>query len=99
MDNHYPRLFGTALLTSIISAAAQLSQSQPSTGAYTAPTAGQTAAAALGQQLSTVGLEVLRNNLNIRPTITLPEGTALTVLLSRDLELPGPYAPARRQTR
>lgn len=91
VDNHTERLFGTALLTSIISAGVQLSQPQTSGGIYAAPSAQQVAAAAIGQELSSVGLEVLRKNLAIASTITLPAGMPLNVLVSSDLDLPGPY--------
>lgn len=91
VDNHDRRVFGTALLTSVISAAVQLSQPQQATGPFGTPSPRQVAAGALGQELSQVGLEVLRRNLDLRPTITLPEGTAIQVLLNGDLDLPGPY--------
>jgi type IV secretory pathway VirB10-like protein len=97
VNNHERRIFGTALLTSVISAAAQLSQPQQSGGALATPSARQVAAGALGQELSTVGLETLRRNLDLRPTITLSEGTAINVLLRSDLDLRGPYVPASQE--
>lgn len=96
VDDHYRRTFGTALLMSIISAGVQLSQPQQSAIGYGAPSARHVAAGAVGQQLSDVGLEALRRNLDIGPTLTLPEATPLNVLLSGDLVLPGAYAPAGR---
>jgi len=91
VDAHYGRLFGGALLLSLISAGVQLSQPQQSATAGQAPSSGQVAAGALGQQLGTLGVEITRRNLDVRPTVTLPAGLEFQVQLTGDLVLPGPY--------
>jgi len=94
VDNHLGRVVGTAALMSAVGAAAQLSQ--PTTGgAFAAPTAGSIAAGAVGQQLTGAGLELLRRNADIPPTITARAGLAVGVLLGRTLVLPGPYRDSR----
>jgi type IV secretion system protein VirB10 len=94
VDNHLGRVFGTAALMSAVGAAAQLSQ--PTTGgAFAAPTAGSVAAGAIGSQMSNAGLDVLRRNAEIPPTITARAGLAVGVLLGRALVLPGPYIDTR----
>jgi type IV secretion system protein VirB10 len=93
-DNHVPRVFGTALLLSAISAGAQLSQ--PTSGnALTSPSTGQVAAGALGQQMSGTGLDLVRRNADIPPTITARAGLAFDLILAHDLVLPSAYGAAR----
>jgi Bacterial conjugation TrbI-like protein len=94
-DNHWPRVFGTALLFSAIGAGAQLSQ--PSSGsALTTPSAGQVAAGALGQQMSGTALDAVRRSGDIPPTITARAGLAFDLVLAHDLVLSSPYADRRR---
>jgi type IV secretory pathway VirB10-like protein len=94
-DNHVTRVFGTALLLSAIGAGAQLSQ--PTSGnALTSPSAGQVAAGALGQQMSGTGLDLVRRNADIPPTITARAGLAFDLILAHDLVLPFTYDDGRR---
>ena len=87
VDNHYMRIFGSAILMSLLSAGAQLSQPQNS-NMLTAPSAGQEAAAAMGQELNMVGENLLNRNLNIQPTLIIRPGYAFNVLVSRTMILP-----------
>jgi type IV secretion system protein TrbI len=94
VDNHYVRIFGFGLLTSVFAAAAQLSQNQSgSILAY--PSNGQIAASALGQQTATLGAETTRRNLNVQPTIKIAMGYCFNVRVNRDLAFDGPYRPLR----
>jgi type IV secretion system protein VirB10 len=94
VDNHYVRIFGFGLLTSVFAAAAQLSQSHSgSVLAY--PSNGEIAASAVGQQMATLGAETTRRNLNIQPTIKIPMGYRFNVRVNRDLAFEGPYRPLR----
>ncbi len=86
VDNHYMRIFGSAILMSLLSAGAQLSQPQNS-NMFTAPSAGQEAAAAMGQELNMVGQNLLNRNLNIQPTLIIRPGYAFNVLVSRTMIL------------
>ncbi len=92
VNHHYGRIYGTALLMSIISAGAQLSQPQQG-GLYASLSARQVAAGALGQQLSDVALESARRGLDIPPTITIRPGQPFNVFLTGDVTLDGPYVP------
>jgi type IV secretory pathway VirB10-like protein len=87
VDSHLARVFGGALLLSVVGAGAQLSQPQESTAFGTAASARQIAAAAVGQQLSSVAIELLRRQLSVPPTIRIAAGTAFNVLLRGDLRL------------
>ena len=86
VDNHYMRIFGSAILMSLLSAGAQLSQPQ-NANMLTAPSAGQEAAAAMGQEINMVGQNLLNRNLNIQPTLVIRPGYAFNVLVSRTMIL------------
>jgi type IV secretory pathway VirB10-like protein len=90
VDNHWRRVFGNALLLSAIGAGVQLSQPQQAS-ALAPPTAGQVAAGALGQELSSVALEIIRRGMDVAPTITIRPGQAFNVFLNGDLVFDGPY--------
>ena len=92
VNNHYARLVGFAVLTSAFAAGLELSQRQNSS-LLTTPTAGQTASAAVGQQLTELGAEVTRRNLNIQPTIKVRVGYKFTVRVNRDMLFDAPYEP------
>jgi type IV secretory pathway VirB10-like protein len=86
VQNHLLQLFGDAILLSLFSAGAQLSQ--PQQGGFGAlPGTGSVAAAALGQELSSVGLQLLRRDISIQPTLRLPAATPFAVFVNADLEL------------
>lgn len=89
VDTHWGRVFGKALLLSAIGAGAELSQ--PPATAFAAPSAGQVAAGAVGQELSSVALELIRRGMDAPPTITVLQGEAFNVFLNGDLVLDGPY--------
>lgn len=90
VDNHTGRLYGQAILLSIIGAGAQLSQPQQGS-VFTPPSVGQVAAGALGQELSQVSMETIRRNMDVRPTLQVRPGTRFYIFLERDLVLDGPY--------
>ena len=93
VDHHFGRVFGRAVLLSAISAGAQLSQ--PRQGSIlAAPSPGQVAAGALGQELSSVAVEILRRGMDVAPTITIRQGQPFLVFLNGDLVFDGPYEPA-----
>ncbi len=92
VDNHMARVFGNALLLSAIGAGAQLSQPRQ-TSIFAAPTAGEVAAGAAGQELSNVAVEILRRGMDQAPTITIPQGASFNVFLNGDLVFDGPYVP------
>lgn len=93
VDNHYKRLLGFAVLTSLFSAGLEISQrgSTGGTSTLTTPTAQATASAALGQQLGELGVEITRRNLNIQPTVKIPIGYRFNVRVNRDILFDAPY--------
>lgn len=90
VDNHWRRVFGNALLLSALSAGLQLSQ--PSQASVLAtPSAGQVAAGAVGQELSTVAVEIIKRGMSAAPTITIPAGQAFNVMLNGDIVFDEPF--------
>jgi type IV secretion system protein VirB10 len=92
VDNHYKRLVGFALLTSVFTAGIELSQRQ-NTSLLSTPTVGQTASSAVGQQLGELGTEITRKNLSIQPTVKIPIGYRFNVRVNRDMLFEAPYVP------
>ncbi|HWZ59047.1 MAG TPA: TrbI/VirB10 family protein, partial [Gemmatimonadaceae bacterium] len=96
VNDHLGHVFATAALMSALSAGAQLSQPETTGGTYAAPSAGQVAAGALGQEMSTVGLEMVRQGLSVKPTITVRGGAAVQVMLTQDVVFTMGYVDGRR---
>ena len=95
VDNHYKRLVGFAVLTSLLAAGIGVSQPYGGGTVLAAPTIGQTAGAAVGQQLGELGVEVTRRNLNVQPTIKIPIGYRFNVRVNRDMLFDSPYEPVQ----
>ena len=93
VDRHYRRLIGFSVLTSMFTAAFQISQ-RSSQSALTYPTPAQTAGNAVGQELSQTGAQITRRNLDVQPTIKVPAGYKFTVRVNRDIMFEAPYEPA-----
>ncbi|MDP9120354.1 MAG: TrbI/VirB10 family protein [Acidobacteriota bacterium] len=87
VDNHLLRVFGDAVLLSLVGAGAQLSQPRQQ-GFAAAPSTREIAAGALGQELSSVALELIRRDLRVQPTLRLLAGTAFNVYVTANLSLP-----------
>lgn len=89
VNNHTARIFGSAILLSLLGVGAQLGQPQNSS-ALTSPSASQQSAAAVANELNQVGSTLLNRNLAIQPTLTIRPGYAFDVLVNRTVVLP-PY--------
>ena len=93
VDNHFVRLFGSALLMSAISGGITYSQTQGQgyNGAYQAPEAGSVLSAALGQQLGAATSALLERNLSIPPTLKIRQGFRFNIVVTKDLTFDRPY--------
>jgi type IV secretion system protein TrbI len=89
VDNHFIRLFGSALLMSAISGATALSQ--PQQNISNAPNLQSALSAALGQQLGAATSSLLEKNLSIPPTLKIRQGYAFNVVVIKDLTFQRPY--------
>jgi type IV secretion system protein VirB10 len=87
VDNHYFRVFGSAMLVSMLGVAAQLSQPQ-NTSVLNAASVGSQAAGSASAQLNTVGTNMVNKNLNIAPTLVIAPGFAFNVMVNKTMILP-----------
>lgn len=94
VDNHYGRLIGFGVLTSLLSAAYQITQPQNS-GTQQSP--GQVVGSSVAQNLSQLGIEVARKNLRVQPTVTIRPGYQFTVRVDKDLIFSRGYADGNVQ--
>jgi len=93
VDRHYKQLFGFAVLTSMFDAALAITQNrQQSVLVY--PSATQQAESAVGREVSQLGTEITRKNLNVQPTVKIPAGYKFNVRVNRDILFEEPYRPA-----
>ncbi len=93
VDHHYKRLVGFAVLTSLFAAASNVAQNQ-NRSVLTYPSPGEIVGSAVGQQVSDLGAQVTRKNLNVQPTIKIPVGYRFNVQVNRDVLFEAPYKPA-----
>jgi len=89
VNNHYERIFGSAVLMSMLGVGTQLSQPQNSSS-FTSSSTSQQMAAAVANELNQAGTTLLNKNLAIQPTLTVRPGYAFDVLVNRSMVLP-PY--------
>jgi len=87
VDNHYFRIFGSAMLVSMLGVAAQLSQPQ-NTSVLNSASVGSQAAGSASAQLNTVGTNMVNKNLNIAPTLVIAPGFAFNVMVNKTMILP-----------
>ena len=92
VDHHYTRLIDFSVLTSIFTAAFEISRrTNQSTLTYSSPA--QIAGSAIGQELSQAGAQITRRNLNVQRTIKVPAGYKFIVRVNRDILFEAPYQP------
>ena len=89
VDNHYGKVFGSAVLFSLFGAASQLTQ--PSNSGGSGPTTSQIVYASIGQQLTQTAQAYLQKDLSIQPTLKIRPGDNFQVYVSRNLSLNGAY--------
>lgn len=84
-NNRWGKRFGAAALLSVVGAGLQLGQPQRSGDFGQAATSGQTAAGAAALELGRLSQEILRQLINLPPTVSLSPGARVHLLLTRDL--------------
>lgn len=85
VNNHYMRMITAGLLLSVFTAGVQLSQPQPAANSNTIFFPQQTAAAAMGQQMAQLGMNIAQRHLNVQPTIEIRKGYQFVVMVNKDL--------------
>ncbi|WP_454888105.1 TrbI/VirB10 family protein [Sphingomonas oryzagri] len=93
VNNHYLRIFGSALFMSAVTAGATLSQPQSNfdTNGNQRQSAGSALSEALGQQLGQATALMIQKNLNISPTLMIRPGFRFNVVVTKDLAFSKPY--------
>ena len=94
VNHHLVRVFGNALLLSVISAGVQLSQIPDFGRGFSGPTAGNVLGAAVGQRLGQTSGELIRRGIDVAPTLEIRPGDAFNVMATQDPVFPGPYDDA-----
>jgi len=84
VDNHFSERFGAAILISLIDSGAQALANGSSNG--------NGAVVVNPSRATDVMTEVLRNTISIPPTINVPQGARLQVLVARDVDFRSVYA-------
>jgi type IV secretory pathway VirB10-like protein len=97
VNNHYFRLFSSALLMSGITAGVAYSQDRngsnkgPTANGSTSQSMNDMMSAALGQQLGQVTAQLIAKNLNISPTIEIRPGYRFNIIVTKDITFSKPY--------
>lgn len=92
VNNHYARLFGSAILMSAVTAGFALSQPQTigTNGVFTQNASGAMSQA-LGQQLGHTTSQLIAKNMNVAPTLEIRPGYRFNVIVTKDMTFSKPY--------
>ena len=88
VDHHYVRIFGSAILMSIITGAYDYSQGNRTGIGNNNESAGDVMSSAVAREMAQTSQMLLRKNLNIQPTIKIRPGYKLNVMVKRDIIFP-----------
>lgn len=96
VNNHYFRIFGGALLMTLISGGASwavdtVAPSNTSLTGNNTPTLQQEMASGLATQLGQTTSKLLEKNINIKPTLEIRPGYRFNVVVTKDLVFKEPY--------
>ncbi|MDR0362643.1 MAG: hypothetical protein LBJ46_08195 [Planctomycetota bacterium] len=91
VNNHYLRIFGSAIMMSAILAGVEMTQDNNGNANGDSQRMADALSEALGQQLGGAMAEMLNRNMGISPTIEIRPGYRLNVMLVKDLVFHGPY--------
>ena len=87
VNHHYLRIFGSALMMSVITAGVEISQNNDD-DQFTERSALNEA---LGQQLGQAAAQLIMRNLNIAPTVEIRSGYRYNIMVSKDMVFDRPY--------
>ena len=92
VDNHYLRIFGSAIMMSFISGGMGYAVDQAAGNSGGDSTTMQDEmVSALAAQLGQTTLQLLQKNLNIKPTLEIRPGYQFNVIVTKDVVFRGPY--------
>jgi type IV secretion system protein TrbI len=90
VNNHYLRIFGSALLLSGIVAGVNTSQTNPNNDPFGTSTS-TIMSQAIAQEIGQTASNLLQKNINIAPTIEIRPGYRFNVMVVKDLDFDKPY--------
>jgi type IV secretion system protein TrbI len=88
VNNHYLRIFGSAVLLSGVTAGISYSQDHRDRDDKSASSA---MSEALGQQLGQTTMQLINKNMNIAPTIEIRPGYRFNIIVTKDMVFSKPY--------
>ena len=91
VNNHYFRLFGSALLMSAIVGGISYSQDRNDNNYNDGTSASDAMSEALGQQLGQVTIQLIQRHLNVSPTLEIRPGFRFNVIVTKDIVFNRPY--------
>ena len=96
VNNHYLRIFGSAIMMSLITGGMSyaIDQASNTSDGQTSTTMQDEMISALAAQLGQTTLQLLQKNLNIKPTLEIRPGYQFNVIVTKDMVFRGPYAAA-----
>ena len=97
VDNHYLRVFGSAVLMSLITGGMSYSMDSLSSGNSDSdkPTLQDEMGSALASQMGQTTLTLLERNLNIKPTLEVRPGYQFNLVVTKDVVFERPYKAGR----
>ena len=98
VDNHYTRIFGSALMMSLVtgSMAYALDSTNDGTSSENGTSMTDEMTAALAAQLGQTTTTLLQKNLNIKPTLEIRPGYQFNIVVTKDLVFRDPYKHWRK---
>jgi type IV secretion system protein VirB10 len=97
VDNHYARIFGSAVLMSLVTggmsyAADQVANNDSGSDDENGVSIQDEMTAALAAQLGQTNLQLLQKDLNIKPTLEIRPGYQFNVVVTKDVAFRSAYA-------
>lgn len=87
INNHYLRIFGSAVLLSGVTAGISYSQDNHNDDKSMSGAMSE----ALGQQLGQTTMQLINKNMNIAPTLEIRQGYRFNIIVAKDIVFPKPY--------
>lgn len=99
VDNHYMRIFGSAMVMSLVSGGMAYTMDTFSKNSGSAdsqkPSMQDEMGSALGSQLGQATIQLLQRNVNIKPTLEIRPGYRFNLVVVKDIAFDRPYVAAR----
>lgn len=91
VDNHYLRIYGHALLMSLITGTTAFAIDSLDSNTSDKTTFSESMGTALAEQMGQTTMSLLSKNMNISPTLNIRPGYRLNVVVVKDLKFSEPY--------